>query len=154
MVTFAGGERIDNDLLGQPVVGEKINKPLPPAAPPGVPGAVNPSADVSKGIVELQRQLVDHPDDPQLHNELGVQLMALGRLEEAIKSFQQSLRLNPEKFDAHGNLHVPSDCRAAYEFLGAWAIAANGSVGSREIHVVYATPGAVAAYRSNGHFAD
>ena len=56
--------------------------------------------------------------------------------------------------DAHGNLHVPSDYRAAYEFLGTWAIAADKAVGSREIHNVYATPGAIAAYRISGHFAD
>src|SRR5262245_11959547 len=56
--------------------------------------------------------------------------------------------------DAQGNLHVPSDYRAAYEFLGAWAIAANGSVGSRERHIVSATPGALSTYRSSGHFAD
>ena len=36
--------------------------------------------------------------------------------------------------DAQGNLHVPSSYRAAYEFLGAWAIGADKSVGSSELH--------------------
>ena len=45
-----------------------------------------------------------------------------------------------------GNLHVPSNYRAAYEFLGTWAIAANKGVGSSELHTVYASPGTIAAY--------
>jgi len=36
--------------------------------------------------------------------------------------------------DAQGDLHVPSSCRGAYEFLGAWAIGADKSVGSSELH--------------------
>jgi hypothetical protein len=56
--------------------------------------------------------------------------------------------------DAQGDLHVPSNYRAAYEFLGAWAIAANKGVGSSELHTVYASPGTIAAYRRSGHFSD
>jgi len=56
--------------------------------------------------------------------------------------------------DQQGNLHVPPEYRAAYEFLGAWAIAANKEVGSRELHAVYASPGTIAAYRSSGGFPD
>ena len=43
--------------------------------------------------------------------------------------------------NAQGDLHVPSNYRAAYEFLGTWAIAAAKGVGSSELHNVYATPG-------------
>jgi len=56
--------------------------------------------------------------------------------------------------DAEGNMHVPSSYRANYEFLGAWAIAADKSVGSREIHNVYASPGSIAAYHKTNHFPD
>jgi cytochrome P460 len=56
--------------------------------------------------------------------------------------------------DAQGNLHVPSNYRAAYEFLGTWAIAANKGVGSGELHTVYANPGTIAAYHISGHFPD
>ena len=56
--------------------------------------------------------------------------------------------------DAQGNLHVPTNYRAAYEFLGAWAIAADKGVGSSELHNVYATPGTIAAYHTSGHFPD
>ena len=56
--------------------------------------------------------------------------------------------------DAQGNLHVPSNYRGEYEFLGTWAIAADKDVGSRELHTVYASPGTIAAYRASGHFRD
>jgi hypothetical protein len=56
--------------------------------------------------------------------------------------------------DVSGNLWVPGDYRTAYQFLGSWAVAADRGPGSKEIHVVYASPGAAAAYRKNGRFAD
>ena len=56
--------------------------------------------------------------------------------------------------DGQGNLHVPANYRAAYEFLGTWAIAANNGVGSSELHAVYANPGTTAAYHTSGHFPD
>jgi cytochrome P460 len=56
--------------------------------------------------------------------------------------------------DAGGNLHVPSDYRAVYEFLGTWAIAADKGAGSSEMHDVYATPGTIAAFHTSSHFPD
>jgi Cytochrome P460 len=56
--------------------------------------------------------------------------------------------------NARGDLHVPSNYRAAYEFLGTWAIAADKGGGSRELHSVYATPGTIAAFHTSGHFPD
>ena len=56
--------------------------------------------------------------------------------------------------DAQGNLRVPSTYRADYEFLGTWAIAADKGVGSGELHNVYASPGAIAGYRTSRHFPD
>ena len=56
--------------------------------------------------------------------------------------------------DANGNLHVPGAYRTTYEFLGTWAVAADQSPGSEELHVVYASPGTIAAYRRDGAFAD
>src|SRR5215470_9352970 len=56
--------------------------------------------------------------------------------------------------DAQGNLHVPADYRAAYEFLGTWAIADDKGAGSSQLHIVYATRGATAAYHTSGHFPD
>jgi hypothetical protein len=56
--------------------------------------------------------------------------------------------------DAKGNLRVPDAYQTTYEFLGAWAAAADQGQGSQELHVVYASPGTIAAYRNAGHFPD
>jgi hypothetical protein len=56
--------------------------------------------------------------------------------------------------DSKGNLSVPHGYRTTYQYLGNWAVAADQGPGAKEIHVVYASPGAVAAYRSHGRFAD
>jgi hypothetical protein len=56
--------------------------------------------------------------------------------------------------DSKGNLSVPHDYRATYQYLGSWAVAADQGPGAKELHVVYASPGAVTAYRSHGSFAD
>jgi Cytochrome P460 len=54
--------------------------------------------------------------------------------------------------DAEGNMRVPEGYRANYEFLGSWAVAVAHGQGSKELHVVYASPGAASAYRKDGHF--
>jgi Cytochrome P460 len=56
--------------------------------------------------------------------------------------------------DADGNIRVPSNYRTAYEFLGSWAVAADRGSGAKQMHIVYASPGAVAAYRKSGRFPD
>jgi hypothetical protein len=56
--------------------------------------------------------------------------------------------------DAAGNLRVPDAYRTAYESLGSWAIAADQGKGSKELHLVYASPGTIAAYRRDGRFPD
>jgi hypothetical protein len=56
--------------------------------------------------------------------------------------------------DANGNLRVPADYRAVYQFLGSWAVAADQGQGSKEIHVVYAAPDTIAAYHQDGRFPD
>jgi hypothetical protein len=53
-----------------------------------------------------------------------------------------------------GNLRVPADYRTAYQMLGSWAVAAADGPGSKQLHVVYASPGTIAAYRKDGHFPD
>jgi Cytochrome P460 len=56
--------------------------------------------------------------------------------------------------DAAGNLHVPDAYRTAYQSLGSWAVAADQGQGSKELHLVYASPGTVNAYRNDGQFPD
>lgn len=55
--------------------------------------------------------------------------------------------------DATGLMHMPPNYRNTYQYLGTWAVAADGK-GSSQLHVVYASPGAVASYRAKGRFAD
>ena len=47
--------------------------------------------------------------------------------------------------DATGNLHVPDAYRTTYQSLGSWAVAADQSEGSKELHIVYASPGTITA---------
>ena len=56
--------------------------------------------------------------------------------------------------DAAGNLHVPHSYRSTYQFLGSWAVGSDQGQGSKELHVVYASPGTVTAYRRDGRFPD
>lgn len=55
---------------------------------------------------------------------------------------------------AEGTLRVPADYRDTYQYLGTWAVAADGTPGSKEMHIVYASPGAAAGHRATGTFAD
>jgi hypothetical protein len=45
--------------------------------------------------------------------------------------------------DDKGNLRVPSDYRTA-RMLGSWAVAKDDGPGSKQLHVVYASPGTIA----------
>jgi hypothetical protein len=55
---------------------------------------------------------------------------------------------------AGGNLRVPRDYQTTYQPLGSWAVAADEGRGSKELHVVLASPGSVEAYRKDGRFPD
>ena len=54
--------------------------------------------------------------------------------------------------DGNGNMHVPENYRREYEYLGSWAVAAEQGQGSKDLHVVYTSPGAAEAYKAGGHF--
>ena len=56
--------------------------------------------------------------------------------------------------DASGTLRVPANYRDTYQYLGTWAVADDKAAGSKEMHIVYASPGAAAGHRANGKFAD
>lgn len=56
--------------------------------------------------------------------------------------------------DAQGQMRVPTDYRSGYQFLGTWAVAADEAPGSKELHTVYASPGAAESYKKDGVFAD
>lgn len=50
--------------------------------------------------------------------------------------------------------HIPADYQTKYQYLGSWSVAAQKDQGAEQLHIVYASPGAVAAYRNDGHFPD
>lgn len=56
--------------------------------------------------------------------------------------------------DANGKLHVPAAYRTTFQYLGTWAVAKDQGPGSEELHVVYASPGTIDAYRKNQRFPD
>lgn len=56
--------------------------------------------------------------------------------------------------DESGNLHVPDAYRTTYQFLGSWAVSTDQGQGAKELHIVYASPGTIAAYRKAGRFPD
>jgi hypothetical protein len=56
--------------------------------------------------------------------------------------------------DKQGNLRVPENYRAHFEYLGTWSIAASGNPGAKEMHIVFASPGTVSAYKRSKTFPD
>jgi hypothetical protein len=74
---------------------------------------------------------------------------------QADKSAIVSRKMPTTDAALEGNLHVPENYRTSYQLLGSWAVAADeGGRDSKELHVVYASPGTIAAYRSDGRFPD
>jgi len=55
---------------------------------------------------------------------------------------------------ANGNLRVPADYRTSYQFLGSWAVADGVGKSPTQLHVVYASPGTIAAYLKDKRFPD
>lgn len=55
-----------------------------------------------------------------------------------------------------GALHVPANYRKTFQYLGTWSVAddGNNAQGAKQLHIVYASPGAVEAHRKTGHFPD
>lgn len=90
---------------------------------------------------------------------LGVALAGLS-MTVAVAAYGQTDTRSPFKgmtaavVDGKGNMHVPTDYRTTYQTLGSWAVAADNGPGSKQLHVVYASPGTIAAYRKDGHFPD
>jgi hypothetical protein len=79
----------------------------------------------------------------------GLALAAYGRVDS-----NASAKATASVVDSKGNLSVPHGYHATYQYLGSWAVAADQGPGAKELHVVYASPGAVTAYRSHGSFSD
>ncbi len=90
---------------------------------------------------------------------LGVALAGLSMMVIVTAYGQSAMRTPYEEttatvVDDKGNIKVPADYQTAYQMLGTWAVAADAGPGSKEMHVVYASPGTIDAYRKAGHFPD
>jgi hypothetical protein len=82
-------------------------------------------------------------------------LAVIAQLEKSgVGTVGQAAEAAEKVADAKGNLHVPEDYRTKYRFIGSWAVAADSGAGSKEMHTVYASPGAVEGYLKTGHFQD
>ena len=54
------------------------------------------------------------PDSPEIHYNLANALRDLGRLNDAVASYRQALRLKPEHLKAYNNLGNVSASRASW----------------------------------------
>lgn len=59
---------------------------------------------LDEAVAGYRRTLALRPDDPEIHNNLGVALRGQGRLDEAVASYGRALALRPDYPEAHGNL--------------------------------------------------
>ena len=60
------------------------------------------SADIKLKTYEQALKLT--PNDPVIHNNLGVYLIQLGKFQKAVKCFKQAIQINPNFELAHSNL--------------------------------------------------
>jgi TolB-like protein/Flp pilus assembly protein TadD len=68
--------------------------------------------------VDLEAELVSHPDDPRLHSSLGIAYAALGRKTEAVRDGLRAVSLLPVEKDAlYGQSHL-HDLAVIYTLLG------------------------------------
>ncbi|GJL77033.1 MAG: hypothetical protein NPINA01_00220 [Nitrospinaceae bacterium] len=60
--------------------------------------------NVLNQIEEYEKALETDPSDPQIHFQLGLSYMALGRHEKEIDEYLEAIRLKPDFAEAHFNL--------------------------------------------------
>jgi hypothetical protein len=80
-------------------------------------------------------------------------LVSLLEGSEAGSALAQAGSAQAQLVDAAGNMHIPNNYRTNYEYLGSWSVAGDEK-GAKEMHTVYASPGAAEAYRATGKFPD
>jgi tetratricopeptide (TPR) repeat protein len=66
----------------------------------------NSSDPVSSVIAAHCQQISEHNQNPDLHYRLGILMMSVGRIEEAIESFKAALKINPFFFRAKSKLVI------------------------------------------------
>lgn len=75
---------------------------------------------LDRAIALYERALFLRPDSVDVHNNLGVAVMALGRIDDAVAHYERALALDPDHVSAHTNLGI--------------ALAAQGKVDEARIH--------------------
>lgn len=71
--------------------------------------------EVASVISSLERQITEHPQFPDLHNQLGIALSMTGDPDRARQEFQRAVDLNPGYVEAHLNLAVTLSEVGCYE---------------------------------------
>ena len=61
---------------------------------------------INKSLVASQKSVELGPLDAEAHNNLGITLEILDRLEEAEVSYRQAIKLKPDLVEAHNNLGI------------------------------------------------
>jgi hypothetical protein len=86
----------------------------------------------------------------------GLTVLALFSLAGSLGAAEPVRKIDkaPAVVDKAGNLRVPEGYHEKYQSLGTWAVAADKAAGSKQLHLVYASPGAVASFKKTGRFAD
>ncbi|MCK4752409.1 MAG: tetratricopeptide repeat protein [Planctomycetes bacterium] len=65
------------------------------------------SPELTEAVIKAHRsQIARQPQNPDLHYRLGVLMMSVGRIEDAVKSFQTALEINPTYTRAKSKLAV------------------------------------------------
>jgi len=63
-----------------------------------------PDELIAAVIQSHQRQLVQRPQNPDLHYRLGILMMSIGQMDNAIRAFQSTLEINPTHSRARSKL--------------------------------------------------
>jgi len=64
-------------------------------------------ANLTRAVIDAHRQqIINRPQNPDLHYRLGVLMTSVGRLPEAIQSFHTALEINPDYHRARSKLAI------------------------------------------------
>jgi len=64
-------------------------------------------ANLTRAVIDAHRQqIINRPQNPDLHYRLGVLMTSVGRLPEAIQSFKTALEINPDYHRARSKLAI------------------------------------------------
>jgi Flp pilus assembly protein TadD len=77
------------------------------------------AGNLNEALRELHKAAEHTPNDPKVHNMLGVVLTELGRLDEANEAYNRALSLAPDFFPARKNRAINGFTRGDFNFAAA-----------------------------------